>query len=856
MSVLADGSGAVRRVLRGAVSTVTTLALLFVILAAGAQAARPKPGSVAGASQKLVPGLQQIATPALRSAPPAVQARHLSLPTRGPGSLLRRGGRIVVTARVASTAPAVVGALRGAGADVMTVSARYGMVTVAVAPRDLGRIASIAGVRSVQPVLQPLTAARGAGAGPLDPLPDPITDALTCPWGSVHSEGDAQLHANQARSAFGLDGSGSKVGIISDSFNTNASAATHATGDVASGDLPGAGNPCGYTTPVQNLLDFSGGGQGDEGRAMAQVVHDLAPGAPLAFKSGFTSTTGFPAAVNALRSAGVNVIADDVTYLDEPFFQDGPHAVAVDNAAAAGIPYFSSAANNNGFDDSGNDVSSWEAPSYRPTQCPSIFVSRRYLDCMNFNPSGGVSNGETITLHPNGGFGLDLQWNEPWFGVNTDLDVALLDSNNNVLADSVNRNPGPTGTQEPFEFFNYTNTTSTDQTVKLVIARFPSDAPATPRVKYVLTDASGIGSVQPPTSSGGDTVGPTIFGHNGAAGAMSVAAVPFNNSSTVETFSSRGPVTHYFGPVTGTTPAAPLGTPDVLAKPDAAATDGAATTFFAQLIGGVWRFFGTSEAAPHAAAIAALLRQAYPHATVTQIYNALKSSAAQVGTFGAAAEGRGLLNAFGAVNSLLTGPPTAAFTSSPAAPVAPAPVSFNAGGSTDPNTGAVIRTYGWNFGDGASSAGASPSASHTYVNPGTYTVTLTVTDSVGQTAAVSHPLTIAAPAQSRPPPPPPPPPPAPAPIPPSMPAPTPTPVSPVVCTVPKVKGKSRAAARKALRAHHCSVGRVTSRHTPKHGPGKHKKWVLLVSRESPAAGGTRPAGFKVALTLAWKAVRK
>src|SRR5262249_55210008 len=154
-------------------------------------------------------------------------------------------------------------------------------------------------------------------------------------------------------------------------------------------------------------------------------------------------------------------------------------------------------------------------------------------------------------------------------------------------------------TQEPFEFFNYTNTTGAAQTVKLVIARFSSAAPGTPRLKYVLTGASGISSVQFPTSSGGDVVGPTIFGHNGAAGAMSIAAVPFFDSSSIETFSSRGPVTHYFGPVTSTTPAAALGSPQTLAKPDAAATDGAATSFFAQLIGGVWRFFGTSEAAPH-----------------------------------------------------------------------------------------------------------------------------------------------------------------------------------------------------------------------------------------------------------------
>jgi hypothetical protein len=478
------------------------------------------------------------------------------------------------------------------------------------------------------------------------------------------------------------------------------------------------------------------------------------------------------------------VIADDVTFLDEPFFQDGPDAVAVKDAAAAGIPYFSSAANNNVFDDSGDNVSSWEAPSYRPTSCPTPDFSA-YLDCMNFDPSGGTSNGETLTLAPDASFGVDLQWSEPWFGVNTDLDVFLLDSSGNILAASDDVNPGASGSQEPVEFFSYVNSTGADQTVTLVIARFPSDAPGTPRLKYVLIGASGISSVQFPTSSGGDIVGPAIFGHNGTAGAMSIAAVPFDDSSTVEPFSSRGPVTHYFGPVTSTTPAAPLGSPETLAKPDAAATDGAATSFFAQLVGGVWRFFGTSEAAPHAAALAALLLQAYPHATVSRIYNDLKSTAVQVGAFGADAEGAGLLDAFAGVESGLTGSPTAAFALSPPAPLTGTPVSFDGGGSTDPNTGAVITKYSWNFGDGASSSGASPSVSHGYLNPGTYTVTLTVGDSVAQTATVSRLVTIAAP---------------PPPAPPPTPAPTPTPVPRSVCKVPNVKRKSLAAARTALRA--------------------------------------------------------
>ena len=705
--------------------TITAYVVLL-LAAAGAQAALLKPGAVAGASQKLAPGLQRLATPAVRSASPAAQANRVSLPASGPGSLVRLGSRFVVTARMSSTAPTAIQALRGAGAQILTVSARYGMVTVAVGPADLERVAALSAVHSVRPALRPLTAAQGRS----DPSAGVTPSALTCPWGSVRSEGDTQLDADQARSAFGIDGSGPKVGVISDSFDTSAGAATDASDDVSNGDLPGSANPCGFTSPVQDLLDSPGGT--DEGRAMAQVVHDLAPGAPLAFESAAAATVTFPQAVSALRSSGAKVIVDDVTFLDEPFFQDGPDAVAVNNAATAGIPYFSAAANNNVFDDSGDNVSSWEAPSYRPTLCPATPDFNGYLDCMNFDPSGGTSNGETFTLAPDASFGLDLQWSEPWFGVNTDLDVFLLDSSDNILAASDDVNPGQSGSQEPVEFFSYVNSTGADQTVKLVIARFPSDAPGTPRLKYVFIGAAGISSVQFPTSSGGDIVGPAIFGHNGAAGAMSIAAVPFDDSSTVEPFSSRGPVTHYFGPVTSTTPAAPLGSPATLAKPDAAATDGAATSFFAQQIGGVWRFFGTSEAAPHAAALAALLLQAFPRATVSQIYNAMKSSAVQVGAFGAEAEGAGLLDAFSAVSSGVAGPPTAAFALSPAAPVAGSSVSFDGSGSTDPSTGAVITKYTWDFGDGTASAGPSPSVSHDYLNPGLYTVRLTVTDSVGQ----------------------------------------------------------------------------------------------------------------------------
>src|SRR6185503_3774900 len=53
------------------------------------------------------------------------------------------------------------------------------------------------------------------------------------------------------------------------------------------------------------------------------------------------------------------------------------------------------------------------------------------------------------------------------------------------------------------------------------------------------------------------------------------------------------------------------------------------------------------------------------------------------------------------------------------------PVVFNGTGSSDPDAGQSI-TLAWDFGDGGTAAGATPS--HTYAFPGTYIVTLTVTD--------------------------------------------------------------------------------------------------------------------------------
>ncbi len=89
-------------------------------------------------------------------------------------------------------------------------------------------------------------------------------------------------------------------------------------------------------------------------------------------------------------------------------------------------------------------------------------------------------------------------------------------------------------------------------------------------------------------------------------------------------------------------------------------------------------------------------------------------------------------------------PPVAAFTFSPAAPYAGDPVQFDASSSSDPDPGVTLTGYQWDFGDGTpTDSGATP-APHTYANPGTYTVTLTVTNSEGLTNSVQHQIAVVA----------------------------------------------------------------------------------------------------------------
>jgi subtilisin family serine protease len=626
-------------------------------------------------------------------APAMLHPEPRSVTAHGPGSPLREGNRVLAEVRFRHGALTAVDELRSAGAQILHASRRLQTVTVAAKPGVLGALDGVDGVENASLV------------------PTPVTYG-TC--GSVDSEGDTQLAAAEARADFGVDGRGVTVGILSDSFDTDPEAATRAATDVATGDLPGTANPCGFTDPLGVLDDSFSAKSTDEGRGMAQIVHDLAPGARIEFATAFEGESAFADSIRALAAAGASVIVDDVSYLGEPAFQDGPVAVAINEVVAKGVSYFTAAGNDNLFEEeplgsgklNDREIASWEAPAFRDAAgCPAQLEAATFNPvtlgkadhCLDFDPGAGEDDTFGISVEEEEELTVAVQWAEPWSGVQADLDAYLLDEEGKPLLDekgnlvgSTSNNVAQLGTaeceaqvsacQRPVEFFGWENK-GPETKVQLAIDRCFStqveaeaekgcnpgaEASAKPRVKVILLEnGAGVNATEYHESSGGDVVGPSIYGHAGTAGAISLGAIRVGVGDAPERYSSRGPVTHYFGPVSGATPAPPL--KQTISKPNAVASDCGRTTFFVPTgAAGIFRFCGTSAAAPHAAAIAALARQANPSLTPAQLRDGLAATARPVGSFGPNAVGAGLVDAHNLLEDVAL-PPAIAIVSPPAA---------------------------------------------------------------------------------------------------------------------------------------------------------------------------------------------
>jgi hypothetical protein len=623
-------------------------------------------------------------------APPAAKGRiHLDQSVL---AIRDKAGRVLVDVYAAdgSALATVRRRSEASGLDVVDQSAEHKILEGYVAVSNVKALAATPGVASVSQALKPFTKV-----------------------GRATSQG---VHAERVdRVPRGIDGRGITVGALSDSFDTatedlnGGPLKIHAADDIRTGDLPREG--------VTVMQDDPSPGTTDEGRAMLQIVHDVAPRAKECFATADGGEVNFADNIRALAAkngpCAADVVVDDVGYFAEPFFGDGVISDAVDDVASQGVHYFSSAGN-------GSSQQAYQAPLRIVTPDRESDRSNISLDGVDpnlyqggfqdFDPGPGVDVAMDEALGFDGdepGTGiLDLQWDDPnepngavidptpkkhvdgeitaaqpvasipfdgaagetirglvdaipsgttdfiltlkdpagnilqqvdtgtspetvfqtlpeagtytfevsgfngdlgdfTFDVNdvqqksrttTDLNALFFDPDGNFLFAIADLNQF---SGKPFEIAGFTG----GGPLQMVISKGSADPGTATQLRFQLEgDLQYDEYVQP--------FAPSVFGHPTARGASAVAAYdPFRPTLPEDFTSVGGDLPILFDSNGNRFPQ-----PDIRRKPDVAATDGGNTTFFvsdaAEDDDNLPNFFGTSAAAPHAAAIAALVLQA------------------------------------------------------------------------------------------------------------------------------------------------------------------------------------------------------------------------------------------------------
>ncbi len=499
-------------------------------------------------------------------------------------------GRVQVYINLANTADPTLQQLRDLGASIQVVNSRWNKLQAWVPVDALDRIAELDAVRYITP-----------------------PDYASTKAGSVLTEGDGIHRADLVRNLSGLTGRGVRVGVISDGADSWRTAS-------ATGDLPNS---------LQVNPNVSR--RGDEGTALLEIVHDLAPGAQLAFSSATSSLVMAEAilwlANNAFNGEGVDIIVDDLNIKD-PFFEDGPVAQAAQDAVDGGVVFVSAA---------GNDARRhYEAD---------------FVDAGDgFHAFDGVSDTSLRVFGASAG--AILQWNDPFGASGNDYDMYIcppglrpvkFNLQNRICRASVRVQDGD---DDPVEGVILLDSSGF---ADIYIRQFSGDDR---RLELFLEYQ--FGTIQEHRVPEGG-----IIAQPAAAGVLAVGAIPASDPGhdDPQSFSDRGP--SIFIDPDDHEKTVSRNKPDVMGI-DSVLVTGAGGFGFATS-DGASRFPGTSAAAPHVAGIAALLveaqRLADPDMTKKEVADAvaqtIRDSAFDLGDPGYDGTfGYGRADAFAAVESI------------------------------------------------------------------------------------------------------------------------------------------------------------------------------------------------------------
>lgn len=670
------------------------------------------------------------------------------------------GGRVLVDIVLNGRVPAgdVRTALAAAtgSLSVVAIDANYrksGIIEGYIALDDVDAVAQTAGVRAVFLALKP----------DLESVPTKDDEALSVPTtdgtrpqvipgatlnrlGTTFDQGVVQHGVDRINQFYNpaapvnWDGAGISIAAMSDSYDTRA-AGPHAADGVASFDLPGSPSHPLNPQPVVILVEGPAGGT-DEGRGMVEILHKMAPRARLAFASGSLGEVSFAESIRTLadlpghpnpQGYKADVIVDDISYGGEPFYAESIIGNAIDDAAAGGVSYFSSAGNNIGINayesalrivpnGTGNTAATNTALAGTNIDLTGVPAGLFAGGFHNFNPATGALDVAQLVNMPTTAQSSEMQWDDPYDQRDLVLDEPAIFSSTGTIGGGVTSvtfdatttpalppfsqgtpyviketatsgnidgivniyDPSDTlivsqdtGTDEVVQFYPptsgqyrivvtpFSTTTgaftltvntadgvagvTTDlnllvfradtgayiETRSLTTNNLANNRPvelgsiASPsgqsQIQFVISRANTPTATQLPTrvrwsvrGNGAGGIGPaeyftynavTTKGHATAKGCNGTAAYSVFRPNTPEPFTSPGPATILFDRDSNRLPV-----PEIREVPRVAAADAANTSAFGGDSTGDLdtkpNFSGTSAAAPHAAAIAALVLQA------------------------------------------------------------------------------------------------------------------------------------------------------------------------------------------------------------------------------------------------------
>lgn len=401
----------------------------------------------------------------------------------------------------------------------------------------------------------------------LNALPSNVLARLPYLHQAVATTGEGVLKTGAAdMQALGKNGAGVKIGVIDLGFASLSTAQ-------ASGDLPPTGTKL-------TITDYTGTGTGgsNHGTNVAEIVHEMAPGASL-YLAKISTEVQLGQALDAMTAAGVKVINHSVAWYGAAFY-DGTGTICdiANSADTQGAQWINAMGNS-------------RLKHYLGTFADSnADLRHEFATGQNYN---------TISLTSGSAVSLILNWNA-YPTTTIDYDLFLYngnpDSGGVEVASSQSRQSGkgPSYYPYPYEVINYTPTTT--GTFYIVVKKVNSS-----QANRALTlFSTGPDLVTRTTAS-------SILQPADCAKVIGVGAV--NLSDNAESFSSEGPTT------------------DGRAKPEIAAPDGVKTSLSSA-------FYGTSAASPHATGAAALLLAINPTMTPAQLRAALPAAVKDVGTTG------------------------------------------------------------------------------------------------------------------------------------------------------------------------------------------------------------------------------